>query len=415
MLEALQNPVFRRFAALASGSVAGQAMMFIAMPIATQLYTPADFGLLGAFSSVVMLALPATCLRFDLAIPIPADDNEARALSVLGLVSASAISMLAWLLLGPLGSALGKDFVLLFELYGWLVPLTLWTAALFSLAQYWAVRSQCFGKLAVSHVSRGLMGAATQVGLGITGVGGLGLLLGQAIYMGLGAVYLAASFLRAELCSMRHLSAAFVYNTGKRYWRFPVFSTPESVLDSAGMHLPLLLVASLSGAETAGLLFFAQRLTLIPIGLIGSNLSRVYLGEAPKQLANGNLHTFTMKLWRTLFFIGLGPVLLGAVSAPLLTETLFGAEWSSASGIIVVLLPSAFLQFCVAPLSTALHVLGKQAVAMALQAFGLFAQVGSILAAYAVGLENPIVGLALGATVYYAVFTITIIWTTRAK
>jgi O-antigen/teichoic acid export membrane protein len=219
--------------------------------------------------------------------------------------------------------------------------------------------------------------------------------------------------LRAELRGLRTLSVSFIYNTAKRHWRFPAFSTPESLLDAAGMNLPLLIVASFSDVKTAGFLFLAQRLTSIPVGLVSGNLSRVYIGEAPIQLANGSLHTFTTKLWRTLFFLGIGPMLLGMISAPLLTERFLGAEWSSASVYIMMLLPAAFVQFCVVPLSTALHVLSKQAVAMVLKVFGLVAQVGSLLVAYAVGLENPIIGLAVGATVYYIVFTLVILHATK--
>jgi O-antigen/teichoic acid export membrane protein len=409
----LQNPIFKRFAALTSGGVLGQVMMVIALPVLTRLYAPADFGLLGTFSSVVMLVLPAACLRFDLAIPIASDDHDARALMLLGFISASVIAVLVWLLLGPLGSVLDQDFVLLFDKYDWLVALTLWSAAVFSLTQFWAIRCNLFSRLALSHVSRGFMGASSQVGLGFAGAGGFGLLLGQGIYMGLGGVSLATSFLRAELRNLRTLTAAFAYNTAKRYWRFPVFSTPEALLDTAGMHLPLLIVAALSGPEMAGMLFLAQRLTSIPVGVIGGSLSRVYIGEAPKQFANGNLHLFTLKLWRSLFFIGLGPMLLGMIYAPLLTERILGSEWFSASGFIVLLLPPAFLQACVVPISTAFHVLKKHALATGLKAVGLIFQVTSILTAYSVGLKDPVVGLSVGITAYYFLFTIIVLNTTR--
>lgn len=415
MLELLQDRIFKRFALLAGGSFAGQAQMFLVLPIITQLYAPADFGLLGAFTSIVMLVLPAAALRFDLAIPIPTDDCEARSLAALGFVSLSAVAFLVWLALHSLVGLLGAQFVILFDQHGWLIPLTVWTAGLFSLTQFWAIRRQYFKELAWSHGSRGLMGASTQVALGLAGVGSLGLLIGQAMYMGLGAMYLSISFLRAELHNLRNLSVAALRTTAKKYWRFPVFSTPEALLDAAGMHLPLLLVASLLGAEAAGLLFLAQRLTAVPVALISGNLSRVYIGEAPEQLASSNLHAFTVGLWRKLFLIGLGPALLITISAPLFTEIIFGAEWSSAGNIIAMLTPAVFIQFCVIPISTALHVLKKQAFAMMLQAFGLVAQIGSLLWAYFSGVAEPLLGLAVGAALYYFAYTMTVFWATRGS
>lgn len=415
VLKSLRGPIFKRFAVLAGGSVAGQVQMLLVLPIITQIYAPSDFGLLAAFSSIVMLVLPAAALRFDLAIPIPANDCDARSLAALGFISLSVVALLVWLLLHPLVGLLGEQFVILFERHGWLIPLTVWTAGLFSLTQYWAIRRRHFKELAWSHGSRGLVGASTQVALGLAGAGSLGLLIGQAIYMGLGAIYLSMSFLRAELHDLRNLSSAALRITAKKYWRFPIFSTPESLLDAAGMHLPLLLVASLSGAEEAGLLFLAQRLTAVPIALISGNLSRVYIGEAPAHLANSNLHAFTMGLWRKLFLIGLGPALLFVVSAPLFTEMIFGVEWSPVGNLIVMLTPAVFMQFCVIPISTALLVLKKQAVAMILQAFGLVAQIGSFLWAYFSGITEPLIGLAAGAALYYCAYTITVFRATKGS
>ena len=415
VFESLQGRIFKRFALLAGGSVAAQAQMFLILPIITQVYVPADFGLLGAFTSIVMLVLPAAALRFDLAIPIPTDDDDARMLAILAFVSLSVVSFLVWLALYSLAGFLGVQFVSLFDLHGWLIPLTVWTAGLFSLTQYWAIRRQHFKELAWSHGSRGFMGASTQVALGLAGVGSLGLLIGQAMYMGLGAVYLSVSFLRAELHNLRNFSVTTLRITAKKYWRFPIFSTPEALLDAAGMHLPLLIVASLLGAEAAGLLFLAQRLTAVPVALISGNLSRVYIGEAPAQLASSNLHAFTMGLWRKLFLIGLGPALLIAISAPLFTEIIFGEEWSAASIIIAMLTPAAFMQFCVTPISTALHVLKKQAVAMILQAFGLVVQIGSFLLVYFLGTTEPLMGLAVGAALYYFVYTMTVFWAIKGK
>jgi len=407
------NTIFRRFLALASGSVFGQLAMIVVLPIITQIYDPADFGLLGAFSAIIMLVIPASCLRFDIAIPIASKDNVARALLVLGFFASAIVSVVTWIVVVKFGAMFDEEFAIVTWRFGWLIPLSLWVASLFSLVQYWAVRSQNYGALAFSHAWRGVLGATTQVGLGVWGVGSMGLLLGQSVYMGVGAFMLVGSFIRCEFANIRALSIDRVVTTARRYWRFPVFSMPEALLDSAGMYLPLLLVASLLGAEAAGFLYLAQRLTRIPVGLIGSNLSRVFIGEAPRQLKNNSLSEFTFRLWRTLFLIGIVPAIIAVLIMPALTEILFGSEWSATADIVVMLIPSVFLQFCVMPISTSLHVLSKQAVALVLQATGLVLQVGSIIIAFYTEMVNPITGLAIGATVYYVIYTVTVICITQ--
>ena len=393
-----------RFLSLLGGNVAGQLLMITALPIVTTLFEPADFGMLGAFGALVMLVLPAACLRFDVAIPVPDDEMDARALAVLSFLCSTVFSVVYWVLIQQLKGLLGSEFVRVIDTFGWLLPLTLWAAAVFSFTQFWAVRSGLYRKLALAHASRGLFGAGTQVGLGLIGTGTIGLLLGQAVYMGLGSVALIVAFLRTELRNLRKLSAGFVFQTARRNWRFPVFSVPESLLDSAGANLPILLIVYTSGPEDGGFLYLAQRITSIPIGIIGGNLSRVYLGEARKQLVAGTLFAFTKRMMRTLLLFALGPFLIVFFGAPFAFERYLSADWANSVGVLQLILPAAFLQFCVVPVSTVFHVRSRQFAIMLLQACGLILQVGPILICFWTGLADPITGLAVGAVVYYSMY-----------
>ena len=407
------QPILSRFLALAGGSVIGQLAMIAVLPIITRLYDPADFGYLGAFSAIVMLVLPAACLRFDIAIPIPPDENHARALAVLGALSSAIISVFVMVVLLVFKSDLPSEYATVFERFGWLIPLTLWAASVFSLAQFWAIRQNMFRNLAFSHVSRGVLGASTQVGVGFAGGGSIGLLMGQAIYMGLGAMVLVYAFFRQELADLRRLRLPDLVETARTYWRFPIFSTPEALLNAAAMHLPMLLVATFFGAKTAGLLYLAQRVTQIPVGLIGSNLSRVYIGEAPRQLAKGAFFRFTFRIWWGLLLAGLPAVLLAGLAMPYLSSALFGPKGEEVGHIVILLLPATLLQFCIMPVSTALHILSKQAIALTLQASGLVLQVGAILLALRIERLDPIAALAVGAALHYLIYNVTVLTAAR--
>lgn len=413
MFRKLSNPIIRRFAALAGGSVAGQLAMFAALPFATRLYTPTEFGLLGTFSAIVMLVLPAACLRFDLAIPIPRCEREARALIVLGVFGVACTTLLLCMFLPFLPAMLGDRTKDLFSDYGWLIPLSLFAAAIFSLAQFWAVRHEKFNVLAMTHVSRGVIGASTQVGLGVAGMGTIGLLLGQSIYMGLGSISLLIALVRQEWQHIRVMTWSEIKQTANRQWRFPLLSTPEAILSAAGMHLPLLIITAISGPETAGVLFLALRVLSIPVALVAGNLSRVYLGEAPKQQEKGNLWGFTWGIWKTLFAISIVPAIIGFFVLTDVLTILLGPEWVGVSNIILIFLPSVLLQFCVVPVSCCLAIKGLMYRSLTLQIFGLISQVGGIYAAYYLGNIDPIQGLAFGAFLFYVVYTATVLWSSK--
>jgi O-antigen/teichoic acid export membrane protein len=405
----LHSSMFKRFAALAGGTAAGQAIMFVALPIATQLYTPAEFGLLASFSSLVLLLLPAACLRFDLAIPIAQDDREALGLVTLAFASATLIAVAYSAVLFATIDLWGDDLQIVIETYYWLVVLALWAAAMFSLLQYWAIRLKKFRELAISHAARGLAGASTQIGLGFLGIGAFGLLFGQSIYMGLGAVLLAYKVVSVELEAFRYLTQNDIVAALRKNWRFPVFSTPEALLNSASANLPILMIVALVGVEAGGLLYVAQRLTSIPVGLISGNLSRVYLGEAPARDRQKKLFGFTVKLMMLLCFSALPMAIVILMFAQQLSAVLFGPEWTDTALYLTWLVPAALLQFSVVPVATVLHIRSKQFVALLLQLSGFVLQIGAIWFCHITGTLDPILGFCIGSAIHYALYSIVVL------
>ncbi|MGJ8590122.1 MAG: oligosaccharide flippase family protein [Yoonia sp.] len=409
MIAGLQNPVFKRFAALAGGTAAGQAIMFVALPIATQLYTPAEFGALASFSSLVLLLLPAACLRFDVAIPISQDDREALGVVTLAFLSATLIAIFYAAVLFANTELWGDEIQSVIETYYWLVVLALWAAAMFSLVQYWAIRMKKFRELAISHAVRGLAGASTQIGLGLLGIGAFGLLFGQSIYMGLGAVFLAHKVVLVHLGAFRYLTRNDIVAALRKNWRFPAFSAPEALLNSASANLPLLMIVALVGIEAGGLLYVAQRLTSIPVGLISGNLSRVYLGEAQERKRQKTLFAFTAKLLVSFFLSALPVAIVIFLFAQPLSAVLFGPEWTRAALYLSWLVPAALLQFSVVPVATVLYVRSKQLVALLLQMSGFVLQVGSIWFCHMTGVLDPILGFAIGSAIHYALYSIVVL------
>ena len=78
---------------LSSGSAGAQLLLVLAAPILTRLYTPEDFGLLAIYTSLLALAGVISSLRYELAIPLPKEDEEAANTAVLclGLIAISAL------------------------------------------------------------------------------------------------------------------------------------------------------------------------------------------------------------------------------------------------------------------------------------------------------------------------------------
>jgi O-antigen/teichoic acid export membrane protein len=175
------------------------------------------------------------------------------------------------------------------------------------------------------------------------------------------------------------------------------------------------LIAAVVSQQEAGLMLLAQRVTSIPVGLLGGSISRVYLAEATQKQSEGRLGEFTRRIMLTLLKIGLGPFLLLAVAAPILFQYIFGEEWIRAGTMVTWLVPYMLLQFVASPVSTILHATGNQAMAMVLQLFGFSLLIGSILLTAKIGSPYVFESFAVAAIIYYLSYIGVIMFLARPK
>lgn len=80
----------RSVAVLAGGTALGQGLAVLASPFLTRLCTPSGFGVLSAYTAIFSILVVVASLRYELAIPLPEDDETAANLLVLsGLICCS--------------------------------------------------------------------------------------------------------------------------------------------------------------------------------------------------------------------------------------------------------------------------------------------------------------------------------------
>lgn len=387
---------------LVSGTLTGRVIAVAAMPVITRLYSPADFALLATYLGVVSLVSVIACLRLDIAIPVARDHADATHLLVLALLSAGTVSLLGFGVVvaipDTLASLLGQPDI---APWLWLVPLGILASSCYSALQWWATRAKRFGSIAITRITQAVMGAVTTLSLGFAGLAPLGLLLGNLFNSSAGSVRLLVDALRRDRESLALPTPAGLLATLRRYARFPLLSTPEALIGTAGLQLPVLMIAAFAGRE-AGFLLLAQQVMAIPMSLLGSSIGQVYVSRAPEKLTEGALAEFTAQTMGRLAAIALGPVILLGCVAPFVFTAVFGPDWARSGEIMRWMSPWMALQFMTAPVSTVMLVTNRQHVLLALTAFGLVSRLGMTAAFFAVGPEHAITGLIVGSVIYYA-------------
>ena len=61
----------RNVAVVSAGSAMGQGLLIVSAPLLTRLYTPADFGVLAVYVSIVSILVVVASLRYEMAINLP--------------------------------------------------------------------------------------------------------------------------------------------------------------------------------------------------------------------------------------------------------------------------------------------------------------------------------------------------------
>lgn len=406
----------RHVSILTGGTVIAQAVMILALPALTRLYSPEDFSLLAVYASILGIVSVVACLRYNIAVPIPQDDADGMSLLVISLVSALTVSAITGIIVLIVPEKLTEllDQPLL-EPYLWMLPIGIFFAASYDALQYWTSRMKRFPVITYTRMTRAVGGVGTQLGAGFAAPSPFGLLVGHMIYSGLGIVGLIANLGRNDRPVVRLVSIKRMFEQARLNYRFPVYSVPEALLNTASAELPIILIAALAVGPEAGFLMLAMRVMGMPMALIGSSVAQVYLAEARTKQRDGTLTRFTRSTMWTLFKTG-APVLLAAgVVAPIAFPILFGSEWERAGWLVAWMTPWFILQFIASPVSMVLHILGKQFVATVLQASGLVIRIGAVLffAKYNAGYVSE--AYALSGAFFYAIYVFVLLSVSGSK
>lgn len=404
----------RNVGVLTTGTVFAQGLAVLALPLLTRLYSPHDFNLLAVYSAVIGIVTVVSCLRYNIAIPLPEHDDDAMALLVVALAAGLSVSLLVALpvLIAPDATAalLGQPELLP---YLWLIPIGVLFASAYNALQYWASRKKRFTLVTRTRVSRAVGGIGAQAGIGAAHASPFGLLFGHMLYSGLGVFGLLRDLVRQDRAALRNVTGRRAVEQSLLYSRFPVWSVPEALFNTAGSQVPLILIASVTAGPEAGYLMLAMRVMGLPMGLVGASVAQVFVAEAPERLRAGTLAEFTRSTMWALLRSG-SPLLIAiGILSPFLFPWVFGQEWARAGWLVAWLTPAFILQFVASPVSIALHVTGLVRTAMILQLFGLLIRIFPLLVLVPEAGALLSEAYAVSGAIFYAAYMATILFVLR--
>lgn len=354
----------RNVITLMTGTTFAQALTILVAPLLTRLYNPADFGVFALYTSIVGVLAVIACWRYELAIVLPENDEDAANLLVLSILICFGMTALTLLMVAlfriPLANLLGAPEL---SSWLWLLPLSIIANGLFKALNYWSTRRKQFKRLAIRQITQSTVMSAAQVTAGVIypsiKAGGM---IGGAIVGQLAATGKLAWQIGNE--EGKQIIAVSQWERMKpmltRYKEFPLYSSWAILLNTISIMLPALLLGYFFTPAVVGFFALGHRVLDLPMGVIGSSLAQVFFPQAAENHRQGSLGSITLMMFKRLVTLGMVPITLLTVVAPELFAIVFGNEWVIAGEYVRWLSLWIFFNFISSPISMVYMILEKQ-------------------------------------------------------
>jgi lipopolysaccharide exporter len=353
-------PFAANVAVLSGGASLGHCFTLAAAPILTRLYSPYDLGQFGLFNIFLSLTAIATALQYDAAIVSAPGQEQAAHLTKLSMLFTVPVGITGGLLLHLMIHLSFLGFGTLPVYAPVLMALTIVFSGLFSILRYWSIRDERFGVVSQAMILQNGGRAISQVALGMFQSHGLGLLVGEVFGRSLGMGRMMRNTWPAV--SKYALSLHDAAKALRENRRFPLYSMPSALMNQLGTALPLPLLASLYGADSAGYYSLVWRVLALPVVLLSYGTADAFHSRAALYAREdmGSVLQLFHKTSSALLLIGMVPALALSIYGQPLFGFVFGSRWRISGTIAVIVAPWFLASFVVSPLSRLVFVLQGQ-------------------------------------------------------
>jgi O-antigen/teichoic acid export membrane protein len=408
------RPFLKDVSIMLTGSAGGQAVSLLLSPLLTRLYSPQEFGILSVYSAVTAMLVVIASMRYELALPLVRDDEDAVNLVMVCLLTLAGTTVAVGLVsfLAP-DSWIERFWPIPLDATHSLIYRTLLVAGYaclggYFVALYVATRANAYKAIARTRLAQGVVGPTSQIGLALLGAGAPGLLIGSILGQSAGTIGLFGKVAAGKAELLRAVSWSRMTAQAKRFRQFPLVGSWAALIDAIGSsQLLYLLITTTYSARIAGFIFLAERVVSRPLSIIGTSILQVFVGEAGKTITSdpGLLKRRFYQVVSRQFVMATAWIVLANLVAILLFPVMFGEEWRDGVPYLQAISIAYLAQAVVLPVFHTLQLLERQRMAAAWQIGRLILTVGIFAAGVALDFSAPavIAAYSLGQAVACAI------------
>lgn len=391
-----------RVARVLAGTLGAQLITVGVTLLLVRLYSPAEMGAFSVWLSFATIFAVVMTGRYELAIFSTRDTVEFHAVVKLVLQLIVVLSLV--LAVGLVAAASLSDRVPGGVADYWvsliLVALGLGVNKLIlSLLTF----QQSFNRLGVARVSLAACIAVGQVSAAYLLGGIAGLIYGQL----LGVV---VATLLAGLWVGKPLIAACVFTpwravrqVARQYINYPKFSLPADLINTVASQIPVILLASKFGGESAGWFALTLKIMGAPISLLAASVLDVFKEQAARDYREqGSCRSIFIKTFKLLALLALPPFIGLWFLGEWAFCFVFGEAWAESGRYAELMIPLFYMRFVVSPLSYTIYIAQCQNLDLAWQLVLLAVTVASFTLASSV--DSALSLYSMGYVIMYVVY-----------
>ena len=361
-LNIFKNKFTKNVITLITGTAIAQAIPIAISPILTRIYSPEDFGVLALYLSITSIISIVATGRYELAITLPARDEDAIQILWLSCILTILVSVFTLIIILFFNENISR-LLQNNSIGDWLyfVPITIFFSGIYQSFNYWHNRQKKYTVLSKSRVIQTLNTSAVNLGVGILKKGGIGgLVFGNLIGQFFSSLYMVFVFFKRDLSKIE-IKIQQIKILAKRYINFPKYDVIASFFNISANQVINIFFNVFFGAITSGYYFLTQKIFTLPITIIAGAIQDVFKMEIiGVHLKKGDTRGLYLKTFKRLVLLSLIPTILIYFFSIDVFTFVFGEKWKPAGEFVQIMTPVFFLRFVSFPLSYMVYVVEKQ-------------------------------------------------------
>lgn len=365
---------------LTIGTSIAQFCPLLIYPVLARAYTPEQFGVLAALTSIISILAVIFTGKYESAILIADNDKDAADIAALALILSIALGILSFYPLYLLCDSINKWSGSTLDFWILLCPLVAISINIFNCYNEWCVRKKYYINLSANKIANSLCVTLGKLFFIITRFRNWGLILGDFIGRFLTAIWCMVSVLYKDGKLFKSVTFHGVKCMAIKYIDFPKYSMPAQLLNTMGGAVPILLCGFYFNTTEVG--YFSMTLTIlsIPISVISYSIRDVFRQKANEiYVIDGHFDHLFLKIFKLLSLITLCIVVMFTYFLPDLFSFVLGTRWEKAGVYAQILVPMIAIDFVAMSLSGVLIITNKLKQNFIWQIYYIFISTGSLL------------------------------------